>query len=309
MVQKKRMFTWLRLLKLRALRASTKLRALLAASTLTALRRPLRRLPKPVLAGLAAAMGFVVAAALFGATGQFAGINASSTLAEDTGSTSSASSASGADSSQTWSEIMRNAPTADPSSLIPVEDGVEVPPDASGPDSASPDTTAPGTNAGNGAKSGTKQSAPRAAAPVVAAPAPVVPVPVPEPVATRCPDSQGEDPTMWAACRAGYSPPSITFGGIVSCSAIDRAAGTWAVTIRWNVSGGNYRGEIDTMPNGTNSFTITGVPVGALDEVGVEPPGWTVEMSMYSMNGLGGPLIDRVTSSPAGFVPMSSGCS
>jgi len=208
--------------------------------------------------------------------------------------------------------MMRNGPTADPSSLIPNDDGAEVPsdgdaPDASAPDSVSPDSAAPGTSTGNGAKSGAKQTAPRAAAPVAAAPAPAAPAP--EPVATRCPDSQGEDPTMWAACRAGYVAPSITFGGIVSCSAIDRAAGTWAVTVRWNVSGGNYRGQIDGMPNGTRSFTATGVPVEALSGAGVEPPGETVEMSMSSMNGLPGPWIDRVTSSPAGFVPMSSGCS
>lgn len=264
------------------------------------------QMKKPVIAALSAALGLVVAAALFGINGMANANTALITLAD-----------SAQDSLPVATALPEPPPafTSDAEATADLTDKPVAPKrTVSAPKSAAPAPATP-RSSGNTAPSAPRaptQSAPRAAA---SAPAPKpapAPAPAPKPApATTCPYSQGENPAMWSACRAGYVAPTISFAGIVSCSAIDRAAGTWAVTIKWRASGGNYRGSFTGLTNnaaGTSSLTIHGVPVDALSGSGVVAPGTTARMSMSSMNGLSGPQIDVVTGS-AGFVPMSSGCS
>lgn len=240
--------------------------------------RTRRKLGRPVLAGLSAALGFVVAATLFSLSGATAG---PATLA----ASSHTADGPGVVDLTTPRAVPETTETATP------DDGTPV-------DGAAPGTAAPEDGGSDGSSDGGSAGSSSSGGGLSAGAAPA-----PEPAAGpgRCPDSEGENPAMWAACRAGYVAPSITFGGVVSCTPIDRAAGIWAISVQWNVSGGHYIGSLQGLSNNATGFDSFTMYDAKPDSMGgpVMMPGATVEMEMESMNGLPGPRIDLVVSSPA----------
>jgi hypothetical protein len=117
-----------------------------------------------------------------------------------------------------------------------------------------------------------------------------------------------DEPKVWASCTQGYIAPAIEFAGVVSCRAVDRQAGNWAVTIRLALAGGNYRAAQWSGPNqdGTMTITITGTPESILgEEVGLQ---LNIDVFIKSMDGYPG-NIDKLFRSWRQPITPASYCS
>ncbi len=146
------------------------------------------------------------------------------------------------------------------------------------------------------------------AAPVVVPVAPVAPA-APAP-ATSCPTTQAQDPTTWAACRAGYVAPRIVWGGLVSCTTVNAAAGIWDVKWKWVAVGGNYRGGFVGLADNAAGIDETQIQGISQADLGYSFPlnASPALMFMSSMNGLPGPWIDKVTGPSGPSVVLSTVC-
>jgi hypothetical protein len=87
-----------------------------------------------------------------------------------------------------------------------------------------------------------------------------------------CPLNRAENPSRYDACRAGYSPPSIVSGGIVSCSPANDERTSWKVTLAIELRGGNYRNpgwegvSYSSGSTGYVSFTVDGLGEESLNQ-------------------------------------------
>lgn len=122
----------------------------------------------------------------------------------------------------------------------------------------------------------------------------------------NCFQSQAENPTMYAACRAGYVPPQIVWRGITACTPIDKSQGTWSITYRWEAVGGNWKGYWNGAGNaGTVTTTFQGNP----GEAGSYPilQGNYASIMITDMRGTG-VKIDEVFSSSSPGTQMNTVC-
>lgn len=252
----------------------------------------------PVISAASAALGLAVAAAVFSVTAGNSSVTAGISVPASASASASAPSVSHSAS-----------PSAAPGSTTPGTSDSSPSTGSSGGSkkSASGGSSSTGSTSGGSSSGGSASNGSTSGGGSSAAPAPAPPAPAPAP--TSCPGSRGENPALWDACRAGYVAPTISFGGLVSCTAVDRAAGTWAVTYRLTASGGNYRGSWSGMTNngnGTDTVNIYGLPAGALGSP--VPMSASGGMMMSAMNGLQG-WIDEVDYSDVVMVTLSSVCS
>lgn len=122
-----------------------------------------------------------------------------------------------------------------------------------------------------------------------------------------CPETRGENPALWDSCRAGYVAPTVQWGGVLSCTPIDKSAGTWSVTYKWNAVGGNWRGywEGTGASDGVNTVIVTVNPGEASEEPILL--GRYANIVVQDMNGWGW-IIDRVYSNSSPYIPMNTVC-
>jgi hypothetical protein len=97
---------------------------------------------------------------------------------------------------------------------------------------------------------------------------------------------------------------------VVGCTAIDRAAGNWKVTVKYSLVGGSYKkfqwSGLDDNSAGITYVTVRGLPVSALKNV--LPVMSDGAAQFYAMNGLSG-VIDYVYFNDQVDVALSNYCS
>lgn len=164
-----------------------------------------------------------------------------------------------------------------------IEDNSSVVSIAPGP-SRKPSTGSSSSQSSGSSSGGSSTPAP---APEQSAP---IPAPAPAPVSNWCPQSRGENPAVYDACRAGFSMPSgAEYTGVVSCSPANGERTAWNVTIGVRLVGGSYgatswHGFSGGGNSGTTSFTIHGIPE---DQLGYESvlSNFDFSVSFQSMDG------------------------
>lgn len=122
-----------------------------------------------------------------------------------------------------------------------------------------------------------------------------------------------DKPAIWAACTKGYIAPRIEFVGLLSCTAVDRAAGTWSVVRGYRLVGGNYTGvdwgaKVNANGIATVPLRIEGIPENGLNYP--LPISSNVTAYIKSMNGYLGHIdvIDLSNTSGEETVTLSTVC-
>jgi hypothetical protein len=125
----------------------------------------------------------------------------------------------------------------------------------------------------------------------------------------RCPKTRSANPSLWDACHAGYVAPTIQMI-VVACSAIDRNAGDWKVTVKFSLVGGNYKrfqwSGLSNNTKGLDIVTVKGLPVSALTNV--LPVSSVATALIKPMNGIYG-FIDSIYYSDSVDVALANFCS